>query len=474
MPETHTTHLPVLLVDDDKTGCSMLALTLKEAGITNLHCIADSRKVLPFIEEHGAALILLDLLMPHLTGKELLSLIRHDYPDIQVIVISGSNELNLAVECMKLGALDYLNKPIEANRLIVSVKNALKINSIQGELLSLKKRMLGDLLVHPSAFEAIKTCSGKMRALFQYAEVIAGSPQPLLITGETGVGKELMAKAVHHLSGVHGEFVSINVAGLDDTTFSDTLFGHKRGAFTGAEQARNGLIARAADGTLFLDEIGDLEERSQIKLLRLLQEGEYYQVGSDALKKNTARIIAVTNKNLPELVASKHFRMDLYYRLRTHEINVPPLRERFEDIPILLDHFLNEAALTYQKKSPNVSLNALSYLLGWSFPGNIRELRALVHDAVARNSGEELTAQSFGDLNRNQKKQATFNNVDAGSETGYSIEAIFGRFPTISEMEDYLINEALRRTSGNHNMAAAMLGITRQTIANRQKKYPSS
>ena len=452
----------------------MMALTLKEAGIKSVHCISDSRDVLPFLQEHGASLVLLDLMMPHLTGQELLGAIRRDYPDIQVVVISGSNELNLAVECMKLGALDYLNKPVEANRLIACVKNTLRISSMQGELLSLKKRMLGDLLVHPSVFETIKTRSGKMRALFQYAEVIAVSPQPVLITGETGVGKELMAKAVHRLSGVRGEFVSVNVAGLDDTTFSDTLFGHKKGAFTGADQARDGLIASAANGTLFLDEIGDLEERSQIKLLRLLQEGEYYQVGSDALKKTTARIIAVTKKNLPEQVASKHFRMDLYYRLRTHEIHVPPLRERYEDIPLLLDHFLHEAAHTYHKKAPAFSLNALSHLLGWNFPGNIRELKAMVHDAVARNNGEELTAHSFGDLNMNENVQTVYNNVVSGSETVHPIDAILGRFPTISEMEDYLINEALRRTSGNHNMAAAMLGITRQTIANRQKKCPSS
>ncbi len=272
MPETRT-HLPVLLVDDDKTVCSTVSLTLKEAGIKNVLTFSDSRQVLPFLQEHGVSLILLDLLMPHLTGQELLEIIRRNYPDVQVIVISGSNELNLAVECMKMGAIDYLAKPLEANRLIASVKNALRLSSMQGELLSLKKRMLGDVLFHPSAFDSIKTCSGKMRALLQYAEVIAVSPQPVLITGETGVGKELMARAVHHLSGLRGAFVSVNVAGLDDTTFSDTLFGHKKGAFTGADQAREGLIASADGGTLFLDEIGDLEERSQIKLLRLLQEG---------------------------------------------------------------------------------------------------------------------------------------------------------------------------------------------------------
>ncbi|HIJ87304.1 MAG TPA: sigma-54-dependent Fis family transcriptional regulator [Desulfuromonadales bacterium] len=468
MPEKRTTYLPVLLVDDDITGCTMMALTLRQAGVENVRSISDSRQVLPFLQEQSASLILLDLMMPHLSGQELLIAIRREHPGIQVVVISGANELNLAVECMKLGALDYLNKPVESTRLIACVKNALKINAIQGELLSLKRRMLEGLLDHPAAFEAIKTHSSKMRALFQYTEVIACSPQPILITGETGVGKELMARAVHHLSGVRGEFVSINVAGLEDTTFSDTLFGHKKGAFTGADQVREGLIARAAGGTLFLDEIGDLEERSQIKLLRLLQEGEYYQVGSDSIKKSTARIVAVTNQNLPERVAEKLFRRDLYYRLYTHEIHLPPLRERTEDIPLLLDHFLQVAALSYHKKPPVIAVSAVSHLQGLSFPGNVRELKAMIFDAVARHTEGELTAKSFGG---SMGEGAVVSGVvPANGSTEHSIDAIFGHFPTSHEVEEYLINEAMRRSAGNINSAAAMLGITRQTIANHRKK----
>ncbi|MDD5284366.1 MAG: sigma-54 dependent transcriptional regulator [Desulfuromonadaceae bacterium] len=468
MHETRNTYLPVLLVDDDNTGCSMMALTLREAGVKNVHTISDSRQVLPFLQKEGAAMVLLDLIMPHLSGQELLGDIRRDYPGIQVIVISGANELSLAVECMKLGALDYLNKPFEASRLIACVKNALKINAMQGELLSLKRRMLEDSLDHPAAFEAIKTRSSRMRALFQYTEVIACSPHPILITGETGVGKELMARAVHQLSGVRGEFVSVNAAGLDDATFSDTLFGHKKGAFTGADQAREGLIAHAVGGTLFLDEIGDMEERSQIKLLRLLQEGEYYPVGSDTLKKTTARIVAVTNCNLPERVAEKLFRRDLYYRLCTHEIHIPPLRERPEDIPLLLDHFLNEAALSYHKNPPPVSASAVSNLLGLSFPGNVRELKAMSYDAVARHSEGELNARSFG--NQRGRMPVVSCEAPSASSAGHSIDALFGHFPTFHEIEEYLIDEALRRSAGNPNVAAAMLGITRQTIANHRKK----
>ena len=468
MPEKRTQQLPVLLVDDDTTGCSMMALTLRQAGVKNVQSISDSRQVLPFLQEQSAALVLLDMLMPHLSGQELLGAIRRDYPGIQVVVISGANELNLAVDCMKLGALDYLNKPVESNRLIACVKNALKISDVQGELLSLKRRMLEDSLDHPAAFAAFKTRSNKMRALFQYTEVIACSPQHILITGETGVGKELMAQAVHHLSGVRGQFVSVNAAGLDDATFSDSLFGHKKGAFTGADQAREGLIARATDGTLFLDEIGDMEERSQIKLLRLLEEGEYYQVGSDSIKKSTARIVAVTNHNLPERVAEKLFRRDLYYRLCAHEIHLPPLRERTEDIPLLLDHFLQLAAFSYHKNPPAIAVSAVSHLQGLSFPGNVRELKAMIFDAVARHTEGELTAKSFGD---SMGEMSVVPEVaSSNGSTEHSIDAIFGHFPTSSEVEEYLINEAMRRSAGNINCAAAMLGITRQTIANHRKK----
>lgn len=467
MLESRTTHLPVLIVDDDETTCSILALTLREAGINNVHTISDSRKVLPFLQEHGAALVLLDLVMPHMWGQELLGIIRSDYPAIQIVVISGANKLSAAVDCMKLGALDYLSKPVEVNRLIACVNNALTINAMQGELLSLKKRLLEDSLDHPAAFEKIKTRCSKMRALFQYTEVIARPPHTILISGETGVGKELMAQAVHRLSGVGGEFVSVNVAGLDDTTFSDALFGHKKGAFTGADQAREGLISRAAGGTLFLDEIGDLEERSQIKLLRLLQEGEYYPVGSDKLNKSTARIVAATNHNLPDRVAQKLFRPDLLYRLSMNNINIPPLRERPEDIPLLFEHFLSEAALSYHKNPPSVSVSAVSHLLGWRFPGNVRELKAMVYEAVARHAEGELTAESFGCHKGEISAAACGSSSNNSSEL--TIDTFFGHFPTFHEIEEYLIDEALRRSAGNLNLAAAMLGITRQTIANRRK-----
>ena len=467
-------HLPVLLVDDEESLCGLMSLTLRNAGIRNVQSISDSRKVIPFLEEHGAALVLLDLFMPHLSGQELLGLIRHDHPEIQVVVVSGSNELKLAVECMKLGAIDYLSKPLESNRLIACVNNALMISTMKGELSFLKKQLLEDFPDNPEAFAEIKTRSNKMLALFKYVEVIARSTLPILITGETGVGKELMARAVYRLSGVGGEFVSVNAAGLDDATFSDTLFGHKKGAFTGADQTREGMVAIAAGGTLFLDEIGDMEERSQIKLLRLLQEGEYYPVGSDTLKKTTARIVAATNHDLSNRVAQQKFRRDLLYRLSIHNIHIPSLHERPEDISLLLDHFLDEAARTYARPKPAVAVSALSHLLGWSFPGNVRELKSMVFDALARHDGGELTARNFGGYVEEPKHPSVPGEVLANCPVDRCLDMMFGHFPTIHEAEIYLIDEALRRASGNLNLAAAMLGITRQTITNRKKANVNS
>ena len=372
---------------------------------------------------------------------------------------------------LKLGANDYLSKPFEVSRLIACVTNILASCAMQSDLLSLKRRMLENTIDYPIAFEAIKTRSSKMRALFQYTEVVACSTQPILITGETGVGKELVAHALHRLSCVAGQMICINVAGLDDATFSDTLFGHTKGAFTGAESAREGLVARAAGGTLILDEIGDMDERSQIKLLRLLQEGEYYPIGSDRLHKTTARVVAVTNQNLRERVTEKQFRKDLYYRLCIHEIHIPPLRDRYEDIPLLLEHFLQEAAQAYHKKPPSVTVSATSYLLGCCFPGNIRELKAMIFDAVARNSEADLTAQSFGGSAGGVT--TVLGEVPLSNNILHEIDAIFGHFPTFHEIQSYLIDEALLRSAGNLNVAADMLGITRQTISNRIKSSGS-
>jgi len=295
MKPTTYPSIPVLLVDDEEQFLLTATLTLSADGINNIIPCQDSREVMPLLSKQDFSVIALDMNMPHLSGWDLLPMIVRDFPDISVIIVTGINEVDTAVECMKSGALDFIVKTGDDARLVTSIRNGIKMREVKNENALLKQYLLSDKLEHPQAFSAIITKNNTLRSICQYVEAIARTSMPVLITGETGVGKELIAKATHQLSGRRGEFIPVNVAGVDDTLFSDTLFGHKRGAFTGADRDRKGLIEQAAGGTLFLDEIGDLGLESQVKLLRLLQEGKYYPIGSDVAKLSDARIVVATN-----------------------------------------------------------------------------------------------------------------------------------------------------------------------------------
>jgi DNA-binding NtrC family response regulator len=284
-------------VDDEPAWLKSLSLTLRScAGLTNLTTCQESTKVMGLLEQKRFGVVILDLTMPHVSGEELLKQIGESHPYITTIVISGLNQLETAVRCMKLGAFDYFIKTDEEERIVGGILRAVRMVEMQRNYQEMSHHLRSGDLRHPEAFAAIVTADRGMLALFAYAEAVANSPQPLLITGESGVGKELIARAVHKLSGCKGKLVTVNVAGLDDTVFADTLFGHLRGAFTGADHLRKGIVEEASDGTLFLDEIGDLSIPSQVKLLRLLQEGEYYPLGSDQPKRIKARVIVATHQ----------------------------------------------------------------------------------------------------------------------------------------------------------------------------------
>ena len=253
----------------------------------------------------------------------------------------------------------------------------------------------GSNLKNPEAFTNIITRNEAMLSIMQHVESIAATSETVLITGETGVGKELIAQAIHALSGRRGRLVPVNVAGLDDNVFSDTLFGHEKGAFTGADRRRRGQVQKAAGGTLFLDEIGDLSSASQVKLLRLLQEGEYLPLGSDDPQFSDCRILAATNVDVWELQRGHKFRSDLNFRLRTHHINIPPLRERIDDIHPLVVYFLGAAAESLGKSKPEVPAQLFKILEAYYFPGNVRELQAMVFDAISRHETGSLSLDVF-------------------------------------------------------------------------------
>ncbi|MCW8850997.1 MAG: sigma-54 dependent transcriptional regulator, partial [Melioribacteraceae bacterium] len=414
------------------------------------------------------SLIALDINMPNISGKDLLPKILENFPEMPVIMITAINDVENAVECMRLGSFDYLVKPVDDERLVTAIKRGLYFASVWNENLRLKETLFKDKLEHPEVFADIITNSSKMHSLFKYIEAIAKTNLPILITGETGVGKELIATAIHKISGRTGELVPVNVAGVDDNLFSDTLFGHKKGAYTGAEKERRGLIEQAENGTLFLDEIGDLSIESQVKLLRLLQENKYYPLGSDVAKLSDSRIIVATHKDLDKMKNDNSFRKDLYYRLKAHHVHVPPLKERKEDIPILISHFLNTASETLNKKRPATPKELYTLLTNYTFPGNIRELEGIIFDAVSRHSAGVLSIENIRKKTIGTEEDLSNNKSSNDQYENFSESLIFtSQFPTFKSAEILLIKEALKRSDNNQTIAAQLLGITRRALNNR-------
>jgi DNA-binding NtrC family response regulator len=460
-------HFGILLVDDEPAWLRSLRLTLeRSAGITNIITCQDSRDVMELLARHEIGLVLLDLTMPHLSGDQLIALIAEYHPEIAVIVISGMNQIESAVNCIKQGAFDYFVKTVEEDRLVSGVLRAIRVLELERQNREMSSRMLSGELKHPAAFSGIVTADRAMHAIFSYIEAVALSNEPLLILGESGVGKELIAKAAHTLSGCSGQLVSVNVAGLDDVVFADTLFGHMRGAFTGADQPRRGMIEEAADGTLFLDEIGDLSIASQVKLLRLLQEGEYFPLGSDRPKRLKARVVVATHQNLLLKQEAGSFRRDLYYRLCTHMVHLPPLRDRKGDLAPLLDHFLEEAARTLGKKKPTPPRELLQLLATYNFPGNIRELKALVYNAVSVHRDRVLSMETFLKTIIRPEAKPTQANVTAAEK---NLFAGLERLPTFGEAAELLVEEAMSRANGNQTIAARLLGISQPALSKRLK-----
>ncbi|MBF0186304.1 MAG: sigma-54-dependent Fis family transcriptional regulator [Magnetococcales bacterium] len=474
----------ILIVDDERLHINMLNNMLQERYAIKV-ALNGHQAIIRAVSDPKPDLILLDVQMPDMDGFQVLRQLKEDERtrSIPVIFITALDTESDETQGLELGAVDYITKPFSPAivnarinthlSLQKSIRNTLEAqwqaDSLQKQVGALNRSLARENLHSPEAFAAIVTNSQKMRSIFHYMEAIASSGEPVLVTGETGVGKELIAQCLHTLSGQAGELVSVNLAGLDDTTFSDTLFGHRKGAFTGAHADRKGFIEQARGGTLFLDEIGDLVPSSQVKLLRLLQEKLYYPLGSDSPTRMNVTVIAATNRDLNTMMQEGEFRQDLFFRLSAHHIKLPPLRERREDIPLLTVHFLNEAAQAMGRSALDPPVELFKLLELYDFPGNIRELRAILFDAAAQHgAGSVLSMKSI--QHTIEERRTTASPSSAPSSSDHNSQNAFridGRLPTLEEAENVLVAEAMLQAGNNQGIAASLLGISRTALNRR-------
>ena len=372
----------ILVVDDEKSILESLRDILEDEGY-QVRCVETGEEALRILEEALPDLVLLDIWLPGVDGLEVLSRIRKSHSHLPVIIISGHGTIELAVKAVKLGAFDFLEKPLSYDRVVVSVENALRFKALEEENLRLKARLKEPVLTGES--QAIK----EVRDLILR---VAPTDATILIQGESGVGKEVAARMIHRFSHrERGPFVEVNCAAIPETLIESELFGHEKGAFTGATQARKGKFDQAHHGTLFLDEVGDMSLSAQAKVLRVLQEKRFQRVGGDRLIEVDVRIIAATNKDLKEEIEAGRFREDLYFRLNVVPITIPPLRERPEDIPLLVEEFLDELSRHSGLGRKTLAPEVLEVLKRYPWPGNVRELKNLIERLVIVSLGEEIT-----------------------------------------------------------------------------------
>jgi DNA-binding NtrC family response regulator len=444
-----------ILIVDDKTSFRFLVKSyLEDAGYAT--CCADSGEAaLQRLEQQPADLILSDLVMPEMSGEALLAEVQRRYPQIPFVVITAHGSVESAVNAMRRGADDYLLKPLIREELLLTVARSLK-----GAELRHRCDQMEGLLNQRFSFEQIKTVSPVMAAVLNAArQVAAFADTTISIFGESGSGKEVLARAIHAASGCSPEtFVPVNCAAIPETLMESELFGHRKGAFTGAETHREGKCARARGGTLFLDEIGDMPLLLQAKLLRMLEERVYEPLGAEQAEQADFRVIVATHRHLKELVGQGRFRTDLFYRLNVFPLVIPPLRERKEDISALAEHFLATFRLHQGKSLPGLSLAALDQLLAHDWPGNVRELRNRLEYAAIITNGELIQPQhlrlpQFGDAARSSSADVVTLHFEF-SPDAFSLDAVVDR----------LKQWALQQSGNNKSAAARLLKTTRKVF----------
>jgi two-component system NtrC family response regulator len=446
---------PILIVDDDASQRRLIEFWLQEEGYSTLTAV-DGAAGLKTFEQHIPALVITDIRMPGLSGLDLLSRIKAANPDTAVILVTAFGTVNDAVEAMKLGAADYVLKPLNADELKVNVHRALERQELVEE-----NRQLRDFAGSTFRFENIITQSHKMRNVLEIAGQVAARDSTVLLTGESGTGKELLAKAIHQNSLRAGKpFITVNCGAIPESLAESELFGHRKGSFTGASSDRAGKFEAANEGTVFLDEVGELALPLQVKLLRVIQEREVDKIGSPHPVKVNVRMLAATNRNLRNLVEDGSFREDLYYRLSVVAIELPPLRERRDDIPLLARHFLKQYADRYGIPDLSVSEDAMEKLIHYIWPGNVRELQNVIERMAVLAKNSVLQVDDLPEEIRRAESRVASIGLKL-PEAGIDLE----------EVEKEILLQALERHDWNQTHAARYLNISRKTLIYRMEKF---
>ena len=446
----------LLVVDDEEPQRVMLANILGRAGF-EVVAAADGRQALEQLGDGGFDLLLTDQRMPAMDGLELLEQARRIDPGLPVVLMTAFGTVSTAVEAMKRGAADYLTKPFERDELLLVIEKSLRQSRLEDEVATLR----GELR-NRYKLDQIVGAAPPMQEVFSLIERVSCTDVPVLITGESGTGKELVARAIHQGSNrAEGPFVALNCAAVPETLLESEFFGHEKGAFTGAVRTHRGRFEQAGGGTLLLDEIGAMRVDLQAKLLRAIQEREIQRLGSMTTRSVDVRILAATGEDLEQAIRDKTFREDLYYRLNVVPIQLPALRERPEDIPLLVDHFLGLAAGKMGREAATITPEAIEQLQRHAWPGNIRELENCIERMLVLSRGPRITVE---DLPPQVRKGA-----EAGSGVnGFDLPAEGVR---LVELERSLIEQALDRSRGSLGRAARLLGLSYKTLQYRVRKY---
>jgi DNA-binding NtrC family response regulator len=439
----------LLVVDDDPEMCSVLAEALESDGLF-VTAIGDSQEGMKRIRQEEFDALITDLEMKGLKGLDLLEECRRVAPSTPVIIITAFGTIESAIQAMKMGAFDYVTKPFEIDELVLTVRKALETRSLKKEVARLKKEIEARYQFHNLIGK-----SPEMQKIYDLIERISDTSSNVLLTGESGTGKDLVAKAIH-FNGLRkdGPFIAVNCAAIPETLLESELMGYKKGAFTDAKSDKKGLISEAHGGTLFLDEITEMSFILQAKLLRVIEEKKIRPLGDTNSYSVDLRILSASNKNIPSMIQQGRFREDLYYRLKVIDIEIPPLRERREDIPLLCGHFIRKFAGELNKKVSGISDKALGLLMAHSWPGNVRELENALQRAITLSQHEVILPEDLP-ISLSRKGQGDL--LEKAVQARYSLE----------EFEKEYVIRILNEVGGNKTKAAEILGLDRKTISRK-------